>query len=300
MYFLSIFPLIPMRLHLFLYLIMSFLMTVSCVKPKIYKAELSARSAAEAREKMLVKELGDRKNETSTLIKQVSDLSRTIGVQENEISNLRNELSNRTQVMGASSSRLANEKAELEKELTAKNFLLNQREETLQRIRDAQTDRKKLVDEMDTALASVYAPFAESGVTVTINNETVLLTLPDKSLFDDKALNISAAGKELLMPLAEFLAARPSLDVDVEAYTDNILPPKEKSLKDTWDWSLQRATNLTRVLIREFNINANQLTPVGRGEFYPITSNETPEGRQKNRRTVVVLRPALPAVPGAD
>jgi len=288
-----------MRLHLFLYLIVS-LTTASCVKPKIYKAELSARSAAEAREKVLVKELGDRKNETATLIKQVGDLNRTIGVQENEISSLRTELSNRTQLMGASSSLLANEKAELKKELAANNILLNQMEEILRRIRDGQEHRKKLVSEIDAALASAYTPYVESGVTVTISNETVLLTLPDKSLFDDKALNISTSGKELLMPLAEFLAARPSLDVDVVSYTDNILPPKEKSLKDTWDWSLQRATNLTRLLIREFNINANQLTPVGCGEFYPITSNETPEGRQKNRRTVVVLRPVLPAIPNAE
>ena len=51
------------------------------------------------------------------------------------------------------------------------------------------------------------------------------------------------------------------------------------------------------MLIRDFNVNANQLTPIGKGEFYPITSNETPDGRQKNRRTVVVLRPVLPAVP---
>jgi chemotaxis protein MotB len=100
--------------------------------------------------------------------------------------------------------------------------------------------------------------------------------------------------------LAEYLAARPSLDVDLVAYTDNSLPTKEKSLKDTWDWSLQRATNLVRILIRDFNTNANQLTPVGRGEFYPVTSNETPEGRAKNRRTVVVFRPVLPAVPPID
>lgn len=288
-----------MRSQLFLYLIASFL-TASCVKPKIYKAELSARSAAEAREKVLVKELSDRKSETSTLIKQVGELNRTIGVQENEIGSLRTELSNRTEMMGASSSKLANEKADLERELASKNNLLNNREEALLRIQEAQAARKKMVGDIDVALANAYAPFVESGVTVTIDNETVLLTLPDKALFDDKALNISASGKDLLMPLAEFLAARPNLDVHVVAYTDNIIPPKEKSLKDTWDWSLQRATNLIRLLIREFNINANQLTPVGCGEFYPVTSNETLEGRQKNRRTVVVLRPALPAIPNAE
>jgi chemotaxis protein MotB len=113
-------------------------------------------------------------------------------------------------------------------------------------------------------------------------------------------LGIPATGKNLLQILAEFLAARPSLDVDVAAYTDNVLPPKEKTLKDTWDWSLQRATNVVRLMIREFNTNANQLTPVAKGEFYPVTSNETPEGRAKNRRTVFLIHPLLPAVPKAE
>jgi len=74
-------------------------------------------------------------------------------------------------------------------------------------------------------------------------------------------------------------------------------PAKEKTIKDTWDWSLQHATNVVRMLIREFNTNANQLMPVARGEFYPMTSNETPEGRSKNRRTVMVFKLVLPAVP---
>ena len=289
-----------MRLLLFWGLIASFSSLLSCVKPKIYRAELATRSAAEAREKVLLKELMDRKSESAALIKQVGDLNRTIGTQENEITNLNTELSTRTQTLGASSSKLASEKADIEKQLAAKKALLSQREETLLRIREAQAKREKAVADIDAALASVYVPFAETGITISAENETVLLTLPDKTLFEANGLMISASGRNLLMPLAEFLASRPSLDVDIVAYTDNVLPPKEKTLKDTWDWSLQRATNVTRLLIREFNINANQLTPIGRGEFYPLTSNETAEGRQKNRRTVVVLRPQLPVIPDAE
>jgi chemotaxis protein MotB len=57
---------------------------------------------------------------------------------------------------------------------------------------------------------------------------------------------------------------------------------------------------VTRLLIRDFNINANQLTPVGKGEYYPVASNETSEGRQRNRRTVLVIYPSLPKIPGAE
>lgn len=289
-----------MRFFIFSCFITLFLGLDACVKPRIYKAEVALRNATETREKVLVKELIDRKSESAALIKQVGDLNRTIGSQENELSNLRNEMSSRTQTLGASSNKLANEKADLEKELSDKTAALKKQEELLTRIKDVQNKRKIAVSEIDAGLASAYAPYAESGITVTIAHETVMLTLPDKVLFEPNGLSISASGKNLLTPMAEFLATRPGLDIDVVAYTDNALPPKEKTLKDTWDWSLQRATVLTRLLIREFNTNANQITPIGRGEFYPVTSNETAEGRQKNRRTVIVVRPNLPAIPLAE
>ncbi len=82
-------------------------------------------------------------------------------------------------------------------------------------------------------------------------------------------------------------------------HTDNSLP-KDKTLQDTWDWSLRRAANVARMLVSDYNVNANQLTPVAKGEFYPITSNESAEGRQKNRRTEIVLHPVAPAVPAVD
>lgn len=275
-------------------------MLYACVKPKIYRAELAARNAAEAREKVLVMELIDRKTEAAALIKQVGELNRTVGNQENQIKELHTELSNRTQMMGASSSKLANEKADLERELAIQNEKLRKREETLQSIRNVLSHRNNSLHEIDSILAYSYLEYAESGASVAQSQESVLLTLPDKLLFDANGLSISAPGKNLLKPLADLLAARPSLDIDVIAYTDNVLPPREKSLKDTWDWSLQRATTVTRLLIREFNTNANQLTPVGRGEYYPLTSNETVEGRQKNRRTVIVVHPPLRPLPGMD
>jgi chemotaxis protein MotB len=269
----------------------------ACVKPKIYRAEMATRKAAESREKVLVQELLDRKRETADLIKQVGDLNRLIGNQEADIKDLNAELSTRTQRMDASSSKLASEKAVVENELADTRAELAQRNTSLQRIQKAQKERANVLTALKNALIEGYTQ--QTGATVTTDGETVLLTLPDKGLFDNKGLEINAAGKTLLGPLAQVLAARPELDVDIVCHTDNVLP-KDKTVTDTWDWSLRRATNLTRLLISEFNVNANQLTPVGRGEFYPVTSNETADGRQKNRRTVVVLRPVLPVLPVAE
>lgn len=267
----------------------------SCVGAKVYRAEKRARLAAENREKVLMTELLDRKLETTNLIKSVGDLNRGIGRQETEIKDLQSELATRTQSMGESASKLAQEKSSLEKQLTAATQQLNQRTETLQQIRSVQEKRRNILGELEQSLKKKFEQ--TPTVTAATDGDAVVLTLPDKLLFEPGGLVISAGGKALLEALAEFFAARPSLDAEIVAYTDNVLPPKEKTLKDTWEWSLARATNVVRTLIRDYNTNANQLTPVAKGEFYPITSNETPDGRAQNRRTNVVIHPVLPAVP---
>lgn len=272
----------------------------SCVKARIYRAEVNTRTAAEAREKVLVQELLDRKRETAQLTKTTENLARDLGKQDTEIASLKEELSATTRSMGESASKLAGEKSALEKKLAATSATLEQREVSIKKVRSVQDKRKAILSELESDLIKTYLSFSSAGVTAITEGETILLTLPDANLFEPTGVNVSAKGKDLLKPLAEFLAARPALSVDIVAYTDNILPPKEKTLKDTWDWSLVRSTNLVRTLIRDYNVNANQVTPIGKGEFYPITSNETAEGRQKNRRTVVVFNPVLPAVPLAE
>lgn len=274
------------------------LLGVACVKPKVYRAELAARNQAEAREKMLLRELAERKDEADKLIRQVGELNRTIGAQTEELGDLRTELSTRTQQMGESSSKLAEKLAQTQNELANRDQLLQQRTATVQKIQNTQKERRRRLDDIHAALQKAYP--ATSGVQVElVADEAVALTLPDKGLFNADGLTVSAAGKTLLKPLADLLAERPELDADIAAYTDNSLP-KDKTVKDTWDWSLLRATNVVRLLIRDYNTNANQLTPVGRGEFYPLTSNATPEGRLANRRTVALIRPVLPAVPPAE
>ncbi|MBK9338494.1 MAG: OmpA family protein [Lewinellaceae bacterium] len=161
-----------------------------------------------------------------------------------------------------------------------------------------QRNRQTTLSDLKKILAAGYP--TTSGAAIDVADQAVLLTLPDQGLFDKNGLAVSTDGRNLLQPLAEILANRPELAVEVLAYTDNVLPKGIKNMSDTWDWSLARAVHLTRLLIRDFNINANQLTPVGKGEYYPVASNETSEGRQRNRRTVLVIYPPLPKIPATE
>jgi chemotaxis protein MotB len=266
----------------------------ACVSTKVHRAELSAREQCEAREKILVQEVLERRKETTKLIETVGSLNRSLGSQDAELRDLKLELTNRTLQMGESSSKLAIEKTAIERELAGKTAQLEQREAALESIASVQRSQQNILDDIRNTLSKNYSA---SGNSVEVAERSVLVTLADEILFDKTGTSVSAEGQKLLQVLANLFLNRPELEVQVLAYTDNQLPKGAKGLNDTWDWSLLRATNIVRLLTREFNVNANQLTPVAKGEFYPVTSNETSAGRQKNRRTVIAIYPSLPKVP---
>ena len=270
------------------------LLLVSCVRKKIFQSEQQARISCEAREQVLEKELDIRRQEQRLLTDKVGGLNKRIGLQEAEIKDLQKELTDRTVKMGNSSTKLAQEKAAVENELANKTAQLNKAEYELRSIQGIQRSNNKILTDLRNELALKYP--TKTGAAVSLEGNKVLLVLPDKPLFSNSGMNLSEAGKDLLKGVCNVLANKPTVNVLIEAHTDNKLP-KVRGINDTWDWSLQRASNVLRTMITEYNVNANQLTPVGKGEFYPLASNETAEGRLKNRRTVLVMTPLLKTIP---
>ncbi len=78
----------------------------------------------------------------------------------------------------------------------------------------------------------------------------------------------------------------------VEGHTDNV-PYKSGVLLDNWDLSVKRATSVVRILQKEYGLDPAKIAAGGRGEYKPITSNATSEGRAVNRRTRIVILPQL-------
>lgn len=271
----------------------------SCVKPKVFRLEKERRKQSEAREVVQLRELADRKKEVANLTKTVGELNRSLGEQDEQIRNLKTEVIARSQQFGESESKLATQKAKIQSELFRTKDTLAMCEAALRRVTSVQQQQVAILLDIFNPMSEAYDAWSASGAVVDFTNNELSLTLPDPQLFASNGLTISSNGLTLLMPLAEYLAAHPELNVEIQAHTDNTLP-KDKSVKDTWDWSLARATNIARALVRDLNVNANQLTPVGKGEFSPVASNETAEGRAKNRRTVVVFKPDLPLLPTAE
>ena len=78
----------------------------------------------------------------------------------------------------------------------------------------------------------------------------------------------------------------------VEGHTDNV-PIKNPVLQDNWDLSVKRATSIVRILQQDFGIEPGRLVASGRGEYVPLESNDTAEGRARNRRTRILILPKI-------
>jgi chemotaxis protein MotB len=93
-----------------------------------------------------------------------------------------------------------------------------------------------------------------------------------------------------LNTVAQVLRENPGVNCIIVGYTDD---QRAKGSDDNWPLSTERAISVVRILTDTYNINPTRLTAAGKGEFSPIASNATPEGREKNRRIEIILNPDL-------
>ncbi len=167
----------------------------------------------------------------------------------------------------------------------------NQRLADLEKVLDAQ---KKIVQDLKTKVSDALLGFENNGLTVTMKNGKVYVSLDEKLLFKSARWDIDANGKKALKKLAGVLERNPDIQVTIEGHTDNVpYNPGSGQLKDNWDLSVKRATTVVRTLLEDSNIDPKRLTAAGRSEYVPVDSRNTPEARQKNRRTEIILTPDL-------
>lgn len=131
----------------------------------------------------------------------------------------------------------------------------------------------------------------DKDVNIKIEKSAIFIDIADKLLFNSGSYKISERGKEILKKVSTVLNDNQNFEVMVEGNTDNV-PYNNGLLLDNWDLSVKRATAVTRVLV-ENDIDSGRLIASGRGEFKPVDSNETSEGRQNNRRTRIIILPEL-------
>ena len=121
----------------------------------------------------------------------------------------------------------------------------------------------------------------------------VYVSLTDKLLFPSGSIIIDDKGKQALSQLAKVLKEQPEIIISVEGHTDSQKINNLGQIKDNWDLSVLRSTSVVRFLTEMEKVPGVRLTATGKGEFQPLGSNASADGRSKNRRIEIVLSPKL-------
>lgn len=136
------------------------------------------------------------------------------------------------------------------------------------------------------------ADINDEDVQIEVRGGRVLVSISDKLLFRSGSSRITPEAERVLGKIALVVNDHPDLDVLVEGHTDDV-PIANSCVQDNWDLSVKRATSVVRVLQEDYYVSPDRLTAAGRSEFAPKEPNTTESGRSLNRRTEIVITPAL-------
>ncbi len=177
-----------------------------------------------------------------------------------------------------------------QKELEAKEQLLASREQTLNELKEMMNRERNAIQNLKKEVCDALKCFTPDELTVEVREGKLYVSMSDKLLFPSGSDVVNERGREAVEMLSAVLT-NSSMEIMVEGHTDNV-PISNGRNKDNWDLSAHRATSVARIMIEE-GIAAERIIASGRGEFHQIATNTTPEGKQKNRRTEIVLAPRL-------
>ena len=129
-------------------------------------------------------------------------------------------------------------------------------------------------------------------VDVQVLKGVVYISLADNMLYKSGSYEINSRAAQTLSKIAKIIKDYKDYDVLVEGNTDNV-PIKKTNIRNNWDLSTLRASSVVQVLQNDYGVDPKRLTAGGRGEYNPIASNDTELGKQRNRRTQIIITPKL-------
>lgn len=131
-----------------------------------------------------------------------------------------------------------------------------------------------------------------SDVDVQVLKGVVYISLSDNMLYRSGSYEISATAGETLGKIAKIIKDYKDYDVLIEGNTDNV-PISQPNIRNNWDLSALRGSSVVQALQNNYGVDPKRLTAGGRGEYNPVASNDTESGKDRNRRTQIIITPKL-------
>lgn len=129
-------------------------------------------------------------------------------------------------------------------------------------------------------------------VDIQVLKGVVYISLADNMLYKSGSYEINSRARETLGKIAKIITDYKDYDVLVEGNTDTV-PISKTNIRNNWDLSCLRASSVVQYLQENFGVNPSRLTAGGRGEYNPVADNDSEVGRQRNRRTQIIVTPRL-------
>ncbi|MDT0649067.1 OmpA/MotB family protein [Autumnicola edwardsiae] len=250
------------------------IMLSSCVSQKKYaELETKQRETQDQLNTATVK-LNSCLDEKERLNSQVSTLNNTNAALLNNVGDL---------------ATLSKKEAEnLERSLES----IKEKDMAIKNMRDAINKKDSVTLALVTSLKGALGNMSDEDIEINVEKGVVYVSISDKLLFESGRYNVTSRAKEVLGKVATVVKNKPDIEFMVEGHTDDN-PISSGVIEDNWDLSVKRATSVVRVLQDEFGVEPARMTAAGRSYYIPVATNETAEGRAKNRRTRIVVLPKL-------
>ena len=168
-----------------------------------------------------------------------------------------------------------------------------------QKVEKIEEEKEQKESEFSELQASLQREIESREITITQLKGKLTVNLMDKILFDSGRATIKTEGKKVLDKIATLLLNKyPDRQIRVEGHTDNvpISGALQRRFPTNWELSTARATAAVRHLQEKNSVDPTRLAAVGFGEYHPIDTNDTPEGKARNRRIEIILMPPEPEI----
>ena len=252
---------------------------------KKLKSSIDSLSTAKSILQNDVTALTEKRKKLQALYDELSQSSTSqLDAKANEILTLSNQLNDKENALITENTRLEKVKSELAS-----------RSERVKQLEALIAAKEAKMQSLKTAVSNALQNFEGKGLTVHRKNGKVYVSMENKLLFSSGSWAVGNQGKNAVIELAKVLKQNSDIEVLIEGHTDNVPYVGNNAIKDNWDLSTKRATAIVRILLQN-KVNPKMLTAAGRGEFLPVVTNTSTEGKAKNRRIEVILAPNLDTI----
>ena len=215
-------------------------------------------------------ELAERQKQTEDLLNSATVRLNMCEDEKSKLLYKSESLKNQVDLLKENNQQLLNNMGNLES--------LREKDLTIKNLRDAVTRRDSVNLALVQSLKGVLGNLDDQDVDIKVEKGVVFINISDKMLFSSGSYTISKNAKSVLEKVAKVIINKPDFEFMVEGHTDDVRIKKD-CIRDNWDLSVMRATEIVRVLQNDFGIAPERMTAAGRSYYVPLATNTTAEGR---------------------